>query len=187
MRARCLFHLSFQWFRSPVPLFAPLGPSGRFPNFSALTAALRFLASPPRSASSLRSVVPVSRRVQGLPGSWATPACVPWPNTPVGRSVQDPGLASLRLDWSVVAFHVGQRVGPTTYPLSGLAHLGPHARCLRFAVWLPVQLQTPRKTRFRLAVLHLGRSGFSPAGRYDWFRCYITSSNPRLYLAQARS
>src|SRR5690606_40786624 len=68
----------------------------------------------------------------------------------------------------------------------GLAHLGPHARCLRFAVWLPVQLQTPRKTRFRLAVLHLGRSGFSPAGRYDWFRCYITSSNPRLYLAQVR-
>src|SRR5690606_1342397 len=68
----------------------------------------------------------------------------------------------------------------------GLAHLGPHARCLRFAVWLPVQLQTPRKTRFRLAVLHLGRSGFSPAGRYDWFRCYITSSNPRLCLAQVR-
>jgi hypothetical protein len=36
-------------------------------------------------------------------------------------------------------------------------------------VWLPVRLQAPRKTRFRLAVLHLGRLGIAPTGHIESF------------------
>ncbi len=109
---------------------------------------------------------------------------------PRWRSIagRDPGLAALRFGPRSVAFRVHHRVGLHFDPPFGARCRRPRTRCLRFAVWLPVRLQAPRKTRFRLAVLHLGRSGIAPAGHSENFTSlHDDSISPGLPGARRRA
>lgn len=83
------------------------------------------------------------------------------------RAGQDPGAVPLRFDLLAVAFRVVHRVGLHNIAAFGARYRRPRTRCLRFAAALA---GGPRKTRFRLAVLGLGRSGLAPAGRVERFQ-----------------
>jgi hypothetical protein len=96
-------------------------------------------------------------------------ACAGLKTPVVEHAGQDPGLAALRFGLLSVAFRVVQHVGHHLAAAIGARCRRPRTRCLRFAARLPVRLQTPRKTRFRLAVLHLGRLGIAPTGRTESF------------------
>lgn len=97
--------------------------------------------------------------------------------TPVEEHTsQDPGLAALRFGLLSVAFRVVHRVGLHLAAAIGARCRRPRTRCLRFAVWLPVRLQAPRKTRIRLAVLHLGRLGIAPTGHIESFTSLLDDS-----------
>lgn len=101
---------------------------------------------------------------------------------PGGAPRSGPRLVSLRFERCADAFHDKQRVGPTTCPPFEADSHGLHARCLRFAAHLAVG-------HARLA------SGWRPpalAGRDSHprvatigFSRYMSSSDPRLCLAQA--
>jgi len=129
--------------------------------------------SRPRRRSASRSappfrLAPETARPHQLLGD-PSYACAGLKTPVVERAGQDPGLAALRFDLLSVAFHVVQRVGHHLAAAIGARCRRPRTRCLRFAVRLPVQLQTPRKTRFRLAVLHPGRLGIAPTGHTESF------------------
>jgi hypothetical protein len=99
------------------------------------------------------------------------------------RQVRTPGCA-LRFDLLAVAWpRCPPRRPPQSCGFRGSIRR-PRTRCLRFAAALT---GGPRKTRFRLAVLCLGRSGLAPAVALRSFSRYIPSSSPRLFLAHGRS
>ena len=142
--------------------------------------------SHPHSARllSLRSVVPVSRRVRALPGSWATPTYLPCSTTPVGRSIQSPGLVGLRFGRSVVAFRETRHVGPTMTFFRGCFSTA-HMRAV-YASQSPSRHAHARlASGWRLPALagwdfhpRVALIGFSLAT--------LLSSDPRLSLAQSR-
>jgi hypothetical protein len=115
---------------------------------------------------------------------------------PAGRLVEVPGWPPCVLTSPML---------PSTVPITASASAslafetqstGPHDSCLRFAVRLPVRLQTPRKTRFRPVTSVLRRSGLSPAGRSPKFQfatsflfgqAFLAHWAPQQVQAQAQS
>ena len=152
-----------------------------FPNVTALTAALRLLAPrrrlAPRSASSFR----ISRRLRGLPGSWATLVHVRRSQTPVEEARQDPGRIALRFGSLLSPSAFPTASASTTCLLSGL-DVAAHTLAV-YASQLPSRTD-PRKTRFRLVVLALAGWDLHPRVTTRGFSRYMSSSSPRLVLAQ---
>ena len=148
-----------------------------FPSVTALTAALRLLAPQPRSAS--RSAWPFrsSRRLRGLPGSWATLVHVRRSQTPVEEARQDPGHDARCFDELLSPSASFIASASTALRLSGL-HIAAHALAV-YASQLPSRTD-PRKTRFRPVVLALAGWDLHPRVAVKGFSHYMSSSFPRL-------
>lgn len=115
------------------------------------------------------------RRRWDLPGSWGTLPCAPCSSTPVGPPLPRPMAAATMVPGRLLR----KRRLPRLTAFEARSH-GPHVRCLRFATGVA---PAPRKTRYRLGGLALGRTGLQPAGfhRRVSARLYvIASSLPRL-------
>jgi hypothetical protein len=151
-----------------VPPFAPPGPWDWFPDFIAPTAALRLLRAPWSLGFSLRFQVPVlsgDAQISQVPRQPLYTCAVLRPRwgacrseTPGLRPCVEPALCCLPCLFSTSA--------STWDKCLGAQWRRPHTRCLRFAAALA---SGPRKTRFRLAVSYLARSGLSPAGHIESF------------------
>jgi hypothetical protein len=145
--------------RHPLP---STGSLGSVPPLLRYNEVLGLLVVHPASLRFLRSAVPSfdgADEISQVPGEPS--AHVPRSPTPVGppRSFEPFGLAALLFLWRWCLPRLRRRRRPPRSPF-GAQSRGPYARCLRFAATVT---RAPRKTRFRL-VVHLGRSGFAPAG-----------------------
>ena len=158
-------------------------PSGWFPHFIALTAALRLPAPPFRLPSRFAHGSALRRRTRDLPSSSATLAThalvVDSGGSYPGRP---PGLAVPTLRLLGLAFRALCPVGTRNFPDFGALFYSLRARCLRFA---SVVTFRSRKTRYRLAALpwpggtltrwvaapgffHVGLHGSPPGRGFAW-------------------
>ena len=147
------------------------GSLGQVPRLHCSSAALRLLVAPTSLASRFASpfrLAPEATRSHQLLGN---PSCTCAGLRPRWRSLagKDPGRSPCVFACALLLSALFTASASTWLPTIGARCRRPRTRCLRFAVRLPVRLQTPRKTRFRLAVLHPGRSGIAPAGHTESF------------------
>lgn len=115
-----------------MPPFAPKGPLGRFPCFTALTAAFRLPDAPALLACTLLGSFVSRRWRRDLPGSWGTLVRMPWSLTPVSRRASAlwpvPTACATMLPSAVL-----KASASTTICSFGAQSHGLLTRCLRFA------------------------------------------------------
>ena len=152
--------VSFAWRYHAAALFAPAGV-GR---------------SPGRDCCLSRPSVPHLRwRRRDLPGSWATPACMPRSPTPAEPHAPDHLGAAMVPSALVTASASAMRT------ISWLNHAACKASCVRFAD----SVTTAHATLGSGWLVNLGRSGLAPAGSLRRFpSLHITSPFTKLRLAQ---
>ncbi len=165
-----------------MPLFAPRGPSGWFPHSSLL---LRHSDSSPPHFALLLALLggsgPLTRECEASQVAGEPLHTCPGSPTPEDARAQGPGMASLRFELRASRCCLPSRSRcrrPATLILSGLnsaaSMLPVHASWPRS----PLYCLRPRKTRSRLATLHLAGRDFHPRVTIKGFSCYMPPSFP---------